>query len=338
MLQGLLALVVRALMAMPDGLMRRLFGSPPEEASELRPDQWAISRATAPIENGAPARSPEAGRRRTEFLAAVASRPVSGVISQDWMLEGDGPPLKARQFTPEASPLAGPMLLHFHGGGWVQGSIESHRHACARLAKNALVRVLSVEYRLAPEHPLPAPAEDALLAWRSVMADPARFGADPSKVGVIGDSAGAQVAAVLCLDLKAAGEKQPACQLLIYPVTDCAGTMESRRTFGRGFYLTRERMDWFEQQAVPPGEERDPRISPLYAEDLSGLAPALVSVSVADPLRDEGIAYGQRLADAGVPVTIDQMPMLHAWFNMTVSRSSRYGHEVLAGRVNELLG
>jgi acetyl esterase len=268
----------------------------------------------------------------------VVSRPVGGVISQNWTLEWEGRSLEARLFTPEANPLAGPMLLHFHGGGWVQGSVDSHHHACARLAKGAGVRVLSIEYRLAPEHPLPAQAEDALLAWRSVMADPARFGAEPSKVGVIGDSAGAHVAAVLCLDLKEAGEEQPACQLLIYPVTDCAGTMESRRTFARGFYLTQARMDWFEQQAVPPGEERNPRISPFYAEDLSGLAPALVSVSAADPLRDEGIAYGERLAEAGVQVTIEQMPMLHAWFNMTASRSSRYGHEVLARRVNELLG
>ncbi|MBN8869293.1 MAG: alpha/beta hydrolase [Solirubrobacterales bacterium] len=338
MVRMLLTVVVRALLDMPDRLMRLLFGNPPAEAAGLRPDQWALSRATAPIENGSPARTPEEGRRRTEFLASVVGRPVSGVISQDWTLEGDGRSLEARLFTPEASPLAGPMLLHFHGGGWVQGSVDSHRHACARLAKNARVRVLSVEYRLAPEHPLPAQSEDALLAWRSVTADPARFGADPSRVGVIGDSAGAHIAAVLCLDLKGAGEAQPACQVLVYPVTDCAGTMESRRIFARGFYLTQARMDWFEQQAVPPGEERNPRISPLYAEDLTGLAPALVSVSIADPLRDEGIAYGERLAAAGVPVTIDRMPMLHAWFNMTATRSSRSGHEVLAGRVNELLG
>ncbi|MDQ5893951.1 MAG: acetyl esterase [Actinomycetota bacterium] len=114
--------------------------------------------------------------------------------------------------------------------------------------------------------------------------------------------------------------------------------MASRDTFAFGYYLTRARMDWFEECFVPEGEERNPRLSPLYAEDLSGLAPALVSLAIADPLRDEGEAYAQRLAEAGVPVTVDWMPMLHAWFNLTVSRSSRRGHEVLAARVNELLG
>lgn len=338
MVRRLLAVLVRALLAMPDRLIRRFFGDPPAEAAGLRPDQWAISRVTAPIENGEPAYPVEESRQRTEFLAAVVSRPVRGVIEEGWNLEGEGRSRAARRFTPAASPLSGPLLLHFHGGGWVQGSVTTHRHACARLAKNTGVRVLSVEYRLAPEHPLPAQADDALLAWHSVIGDPARFGADPDRVGVIGDSAGAQIAAVLCLDLKQAGERQPACQVLIYPVTDCAGTGESRHTFESGFYLTQARIDWFDRQAVPPGKERDPRISPLYAEDVSGLAPALVSVAEADPLRDEGLAYGKRLAGAGVPTVIDRMPMLHAWFNMTASRSSRKGHELLARRVNELLG
>lgn len=337
LLAGLLGMVVRTLFALPDGLLRKVFGDPPPEAGDLRPDSWAMARITAPAENRRTGYEPKEVRAETEFLAGAVGLPVPGVIKQDWILEGGGRELAARLFTPAGNALAGPMLVHFHGGGWVQGSIASHQGACAWLAREAGVRVLSVEYRLAPEDPFPAQAEDALLAWRSVMEDPARFGADPERVGVIGDSAGGQMAAVLCLDLKAAGEPQPACQVLIYPVTDCTGSFESRETFAEGYYLTRARMDWFEECFVPPGEEANPRISPMFAEDLSGLAPALVSIAIADPLRDEGVSYAERLVEAGVPVRIDWLPMLHAWFNLTASRSSRRGHEVLARGVNELL-
>ncbi|MCB0869182.1 MAG: alpha/beta hydrolase [Solirubrobacterales bacterium] len=335
---AILGLLLRTLLAIPDSLMGKIFGKPPAEAAGLRPDAWAIARVTAVIEGGSTSFVPSEARRETEILARAVSLPVPGVKSQEWDLPGQDRCLRARLFTPESDPLAGPMLVHFHGGGWVQGSVESHRGASAWLAREAGIRVLSVEYRLAPENPFPAQADDALLAWRSVMEDPARFGADPTQVGVIGDSAGAQMATVLCLDLKHAGEPQPACQVLIYPVTDCAGTMPSRDIFSSGYYLTRARMDWFEECFVPEGEARNPRLSPLYAGDLSGLAPAVVSLAIADPLLEEGYAYAQRLAESGVPVTVDWMPMLHAWFNMTASRSSRRGHEVLAARVNELLG
>lgn len=332
-----LRMVVRALFGLPDRTMRRIFGEPPPEAASLRPDAWALARLTAPLEKDGDDGDLESLRRETDSLAALICRPVAGVLTQDWTLDGDGRNLDARLFVPESKPLAGPMLVHFHGGGWVQGSLESHRGACAWLARQAGVRVLSVDYRLAPEHPFPAQADDALLAWRSVMRDPARFGADPERVGVIGDSAGAQMAAVLCLDLKSAGEPQPACQVLIYPVTDCVGDFPSRRTFAEGYYLTRARIEWFESCFLPEGQRDDPRASPVRADDLSGLAPAAVSVSVADPLLDEGVTYAERLMAAGVPTVLDRMPMLHAWFNMTASRSSRRGHEVLAARVNELL-
>lgn len=336
--QKLVGLAIGLLFAMPDSLMRKIFGDPPAAVAALRPDAWAMGRLIGLAEDKRSEWNPEEAREETEFLAGAVSRPVTGVITQDWLLEAGDHSLPARLFTPGANPLAGPMLVHFHGGGWVQGSINSHHGACAWLAREAGVRVLSVDYRLAPEHPFPAQADDALAAWRSVMSDPARFGADPEKVGVIGDSAGAQMCAVLCLDLKAAGEPQPACQVLIYPVTDCTGSFPSRESFARGFYLTRARMDWFEDCFVPEGEAENPRVSPLFADDLSGLAPALVSVSLADPLRDEGVAFAGRLIEAGVPVTLDTMPMLHAWFNLTSSRSSRQGHRILAGRINDLLG
>jgi len=335
---AVLGILVRGLYSLPDGLLRRVFGNPPPEASGLRPDAWATGRLIGLVEDKRTHWNPVRAREETDILAPVVGLDVPEVKTQDWVLEGEGRSLAARLYTPQSNPLAGPMLVHFHGGGWVIGSIDSHAGACAWLAREAGIRILSVDYRLAPEDPFPAQAEDALLAWRSVMKDPARFGADPDRVGVIGDSAGAQMATVLCQDLKASGEPQPACQVLIYPVTDCTGEQESRETFATGYYLTRARMDWFEECFVPEGDASNPRVSPLFADDLSGLAPAHVSVSIADPLRDEGIAYADRLRDAGVPVTLDRMPMLHAWFNTTSSRSSRRGHEVLAARLNELLG
>jgi acetyl esterase len=327
--------LVRGFFALPDGVLTRIFGHPPAEAPGLMPDSWALARLVDRVSNDDDP-DPESGRRETETLAALVRCPVQGVRSEPWTLEWEGRSLDARLFVPESDPTAGPMLLHFHGGGWVQGSVESHSGACALLARNAGVRVLSVEYRLAPEHRFPAQAEDALTAWHSVMTDPARFGADPGRVGVSGDSAGGHIATVLCHDLKEAGEAQPACQVLIYPVTDCSREWPSKRTFARGYYLTKDRMDWFESCFIPEGEAANPRVSPLLVEDLSGLAPALVSVSIADPLRDEGIAYAARLHEAGVPVTLDEMPMLHAWFNVTASRSTRKGHEVLARRVKDL--
>jgi acetyl esterase len=338
MFQVVAKAVFRMLFALPDGLLRKIFGESPAEAPGLRADSWAMGRLVGLVEDESTEPDPEQSRRKTDFLAGAVRISVPEVITQDWLLEGDHDPIDARLFTPRSQALAGPMLVHFHGGGWVQGSVDSHQGACSLLARTAGVRVLSVEYRLAPENPFPAQADDALAAWRSVMSDPARFGADPERVGVIGDSAGGQMAAVLCLDLKAAGEPQPACQVLIYPVTDCTGSFASRETFAEGFYLTKNRIDWFDKCFVPEAEAANPRVSPVFAEDLSGLAPALVSVSIADPLRDEGIAYGERLAEAGVPVIAEQMPMLHAWFNVTASRSSRRGHELLAARVNELLG
>lgn len=337
-LRGLIGIVIRALFALPDGIMRSVFGDPPPEAAGLRPDAWALGRLAGRIEGKNPRFEPARTRRETDRLAAAGCLGVPDVRSEPWTLEQDGRTLEARLFTPPGCHRATPMLVHFHGGGFVQGSIESHAGACAWLAREARIRVLSVEYRLAPENPFPAQAEDALLAWRSVIRDPARFGADPARVGVSGDSAGAQIATVLCLDLKAAGEPQPAAQVLVYPVTDCSGSMPSRERFATGFYLTRTRIEWFESCFIAREDAADPRASPLFAEDLSGLAPAVVSVSIADPLRDEGVAYAERLIEAGVPVTVDYLPMLHSWFNVTASRSSRRGHEVLAARVNELLG
>jgi acetyl esterase len=231
---------------------------------------------------------------------------------------------------PLSAPECGPLLVFFHGGGWAVGSILSHDRACARLAHDSGVKVLSVEYRLAPENPFPAAPDDALRAWRAVAAQPERFGAEPGQIAVGGDSAGGNLAAVLCQDLRDAGEPQPALQLLIYPVTEVGSRRPSMTDFSTGFYLTSDRMDVFSDLYVKPDGYSNPRVSPILAEDLTGLAPAWVITALADPLRDEGEDYAGRLAEAGVWVRKDRFPLIHAWFNMTRSRSSKAAHLVLA--------
>jgi acetyl esterase len=176
-----------------------------------------------------------------------------------------------------------------------------------------------VDYRLAPEHPFPAAAEDALAAYAWATANTERLGAHPGRIGVGGDSAGGNLAAAACLMARDAGIASPAMQLLIYPVTETAGTARSRRIFREGFLLTRSDMDWFEGHYLPPGVDRaDPRVALLEAADLSGLPPAYIATAGFDPLRDEGEAFAQRLRESGVQVALRRHPgLVHTFLNLT---------------------
>ncbi len=216
------------------------------------------------------------------------------------------------------------------------GSIDSHDFSCRRLTHNSGVRILSVEYRLGPEHPFPAAPDDTLAAWKAVQADPGRFGAEPGRIAIGGDSAGGNLAAVLCQDLRAAGLEQPAFQVLVYPVTEIGYESSSTEDFATGFYLSTERIQFYDERYAPGPEAADPRVSPLRAESLEGLAPAYVTTCLADPLRDEGEMYAKRLMESGVETRLDRFPLVHAWFNQTVSRSARAAHEVLATRIREM--
>ena len=325
----------RALFSLPDGALTRMFGEPPEVARGLRPDAWALSRLVDLVEGTVGEAA--AVRIETDDLSWAASdRLVVEVDTEDFDLGEPGNPLPARLYRPAAAPEMGPLMVYFHGGGWVVGSLESHDFSLRRLADGCGARILAVDYALAPEDPFPAAPDDALRAWDAVIADPERFGADPDRIATGGDSAGANLGTVLCQDLKAAGRRQPLFQLLIYPVTDIGGEWQSYRDFETGFYLTRERMDWYEGHYVKAGDAEDPRAAPFRAADLSGLAPAYVTTALADPLRDEGEAYARRLMEASVETRLDRFPLVHAWFNQTVTKSARTAHRVLAERVREL--
>ena len=232
--------------------------------------------------------------------------------------------LPARLYLPEGAPPVGPLLVFFHGGGFWCGDLDSHDSICRFLAKQAGVRVLSVAYRLAPEHPFPAAHDDAAAAYAWTVEHAAELGADPARLGVGGDSAGGNLAAGVAIE--AARHGWPcAVQLLVYPATQAGRETRSAELFARDFYLTRDfmaRSDLLYAKGVPSD---DPRLSPLYAELPGGLARALVYTAGFDPLRDEGEAYADRLRAAGAEVDHTRFDdQIHGFVNIVgVGRTSR---------------
>ena len=212
-----------------------------------------------------------------------------------------------------------PTLIYYHGGGFVIGNIETHDSTCRRLANKSRCQVISIDYRLAPEHPFPASTDDGIAAFRHIRDNAASFGVDAKRIAVGGDSAGGAIAAVVCQAVRQLGEPMPAFQMLIYPATDARRQTESRRLFAEGYFLTQELMDWFWKAYAPTGTDlADLRLSPLLAKDFAGLPPAFVLTAGYDPLRDEGRAYADRLIDAGVKTTYVNYPgTVHGFFSLT---------------------
>jgi acetyl esterase len=246
-------------------------------------------------------RGVEGGRRSFERVGGLLGiEGIDDVSTVDREVPGAAGPRKARVYTPaSARGRSAPGLVYFHGGGWVLGSIESYDGVCRALASRAGVVVVSVDYRLAPEHQFPAGIDDARAATRWVLENAASIGVDPVAVAVGGDSAGGNLAALVAQGLR--GERlQPAFQLLVYPATDLTRAMPSHGYFREGFMLPEATILWFRERYLPDLKlESDPRASPLFASDLSGLPPALVVTAGFDPLRDEGRAYADRLRHAG---------------------------------------
>jgi acetyl esterase len=246
--------------------------------------------------------------------------------------------LPARLYRTRPDGHAGGLLVYFHGGGWVVGDLDSCDNVCRFLASNAGVSVLSVGYRLAPEHRFPAAVEDALTAFDFAVGHAASLGARPDAIAVGGDSAGGNLAAVVC-QLRTAGER-PAYQLLFYPATDLSRKHDSVRLFARGYFLTEAQIDWYRGHYLADSAEAlDPRASPLLAEDLTGLPPAYIATAGFDPLRDEGERYGQRLREAGVPVVARRHDQLiHAFVNATgVGRTGRAALREASAALREAL-
>jgi acetyl esterase len=238
---------------------------------------------------------------REEAWVAAGSRPIGVGAVRDLTAAGRPP----RLYVPD-EPGPHPLLVYFHGGGFVAGDLDTHDAPCRVLCRHSGAQVLSIDYRLAPEHPFPAWIEDGLAAF-----DWALEHVDATKVAVGGDSAGGGIAAVV------AQERRPAHQLLIYPSVDVSTPRRSHELFSDGFFLTSALLEWYAGYYLPEGTDpRDPRRSPLLAPDVSGAAPAIVITAGFDPLRDEGEAYAARLRDAGVDVLAHRFRgMFHGFIN-----------------------
>jgi acetyl esterase len=208
-----------------------------------------------------------------------------------------------------------PGVVFFHGGGWVRGSLQTHDNPCRALANAGQCVVVAVDYRMAPEHRFPAAIDDALAATRWVADNAARLGIDASRLAVVGDSAGGNLAAVVALLARDQGGPPLRFQVLIYPVIDPNFDTPSYLANAQGYMLTREAMRYYWREYLgPEGDPSDWRASPLRAADLTNLPPALVITTEFDPLRDEGRAYADRLREAGVPVEFHEYPgMVHGF-------------------------
>ncbi|ORX08451.1 lipase [Mycolicibacillus trivialis] len=261
---------------------------------------------------------PAASRVQMSRTIAALGGPEIHVHTAELALPGPAGELLARHYRPPGQRPA-PLLVFYHGGGWVIGDLDSHDAPCRLVCRDAGIQVLSVAYRRAPEHPAPAAADDAYAAFRWAQAHAAELGADPARVAVGGDSAGGNLAAVVALRARDEGGPPPVLQWLLYPAVDFTARTRSRGLFADGFLLTKADMDWFQQQYLEGSgvAVTDPTVSPLLAVDHSGLAPALVITAGFDPLRDEGESYAAALEAAGTEVDLRRMGSLaHGFANL----------------------
>ena len=274
---------------------------------------------------------------REALVFSLFKTEVGGV--RELQVEGAAGPLRARHYRPHrvGSGDRPPLLVFFHGGGFVIGDLDTHDEACRMLCRHAQIQVLSVDYRLAPEAPFPAGVEDALAAFRWAVEHADELDADPDRVAVGGDSAGGNLSAVISQLAARDGGPVPALQLLIYPATDLSDARTaSGRLFADGFFLTENDRQWATRHyfASSDTDRSEPRASPALAEDLSSLPPVIIVTAGFDPLRDEGEAYADALRQAGTPVVSYREPeLIHGFINMTTVPAARDATLRLAGMV-----
>lgn len=310
--------VARGVMKLPAGMLRVLAGRPIVLDGQTLDVQTQLMLKLQRMQglDGLGGSTPAAERRmidqQSALLAPASAKPL---VVDDIHVAGAAGPITARIYRPQSCRANAPALVFYHGGGFVIGSLDSHDGVCRALADRAECVVISVDYRLAPEHPAPAGVEDSIAAFRDIATRAAELDIDAARIAVSGDSAGGNLATVVAQATRN-DAVAPCFQLLFYPAVDFAKDRESVRTFADGFLLEKKSMDWFRGHYIPDGmENEDPRVSPIYGE-LKGLAPALIITGGFDPLRDEGEAYGLALQAAGVTARIERKPsMIHGFLN-----------------------
>ena len=273
--------------------------------------------------------TPEGLRQMMKTLAAADGPPEAVASVEEARADGPAGPIPLRVYRPAGADPGGgpdenagasqlPILVWYHGGGWVIGDLDTADTTCRKLANRAGALVVSVDYRVAPEHPAPAPLEDSWAALRWVATAGATLGGDPTRLAVGGDSAGGNLSALLAVRARDNGGPTLRYQLLVYPATDLTMSQPSHVDNGEGYLLTNQATSWFLGHYLGPDDDpKNPSLSPHFTDDLSGVADAFIITAEFDPLRDEGEAYAARLRDSGVAVDLNRYDgMVHGFFQM----------------------
>ncbi len=314
------AFFARRILHLPPGLVAKLLGKKRRVVHGIALDptvQLSLDLFTLTGRPTMDQLGPEAARREFAKLVPIADlapRPILDVQNRQIPGPAGAMPIRIYRDTPGTRPA----LVYVHGGGYVVGDLDTHDPPLRELAHQSGCVVVAVQYRLAPEHPFPAALDDAMAALGWVQTHAAELGVDPARIAMGGDSAGGNLTAATCHELRRTGGPLPAAQVLIYPATDMLNRAPSRDTFAKGFFLDRALIDMFTTAYVPSPELlADPRVSPLLSKDFSGQPPAILLTAGFDPLQDEGLAYGRALADAGTPVEFVHFPtQIHGVFGM----------------------
>jgi len=318
--------LARSLLSVPVGAARKLTGGPVVvDGQTLDPHLAMVLKFEQRFRPSPAGRTVDQQRQSIRESSRIAAgRPIPVGPVRDLTVDGAAGTLRARLYSPLPTGAPRPLVVFFHGGGWVVGDLDTHDQPCRLLVRYSDVHVLSIDYRLAPEHPFPAAADDSVAAFAWAVAHADELGADASRVAVAGDSAGGNLAAVVAQVTRDTGVTQPVAQLLIYPGADGSVSRPSKSLFAEGFFLTRKQMDWYWDTYRGDAPSTDQRLSPLLNPDLSGLAPAVLTTAAFDPLRDEGEAYADALRAAGSTVVLRRAPgLVHGYFSMTgISRAS----------------
>lgn len=334
-------LMLKLFAKLPPSVLQRMAGGPPIEirGRQLQPMMqllWVQGKKQRPISEF----EPEQARAVMDEAAALLAGPIANDIEiKNQTIPTSAGELPVRIYMPSSdTPL--PVVLFFHQGGFVIGGLETGHSFCALLASEAKCIVLNVAYRLAPEHPFPAPVDDALAAYAWAIGHAAELGGDPSRVGVCGDSAGGMLSALVCQEAKRRDWQMPVCQVLIYPWLVPYSGLDSYKDFGDAYPLTADLMAWFSSlYFTDESQKSDAHASPGDQPDLAGLPAALIVSSGFDPLSDEAEVYADRLREAGVPVMYrchEDLP--HSFCMMGLVPAALAAQRQIAADLTGLLG